>query len=778
MAAFGKPSGSDAVRQGGWREAGRTLFRRPVGVLQSTRWLVLWLAVLTLLFSVPAVFPVVQDNPIALLLAAGATLFLWGSWIVSYLRQGVPFSLEVLDAVAITAFALATPSTAEIIPLILASAWLRTLYGTPWRTVARGVLYTAALAAVTALWPLISHPTFAPAPVRQAGLIAIVLLTITVSAQLRTALQAYDWANERDLELTRTGAKLLGMTDPDLIRALAWTTANRLVSTTPGLRVLKVQRDGDLMRFGARTGDFAALPATVPLSVLELAGLGNTDARIVNTAPLDAAVGSPLAWECISLTEQAEQAWLLVGAPKRIPAGMVLSTRSLVNQVNLALRNSDTHHQLKAQAQYDALTGLDNRLSFNTKLAAILNRNETTDSVQVLFLDLDDFKDVNDHLGHRAGDATLVEVAERLRHYTRPLDVCARLGGDEFAIVLQGTTTDEATLIAQRMVQALSAPVVVEGRAVRVGASVGVAMATVGIDLDDLVHQADVAMYAAKANGKGQVQVFQLGLLQCGSAPVSFERQLSHAAEAGELEVHYQPIVSLTDLVCTGAEALVRWNHPERGLLLPGEFLELAESSGSILGLGAFVLKNACAEAANWPDARPGIPTTVHVNISARELESVNFVDSVLGCLTDSGLPANSLVLELTETVALQSAAAADRLQALATHGIQIAMDDFGTGYSSLSMLRSLPITVVKLDSSFVGGALTNSVDRSVLEAIVQMSEKLGIETIAEGVERLDEQQLLAQIGADSAQGYLYSAAVPAAVLRAWLMESDLAGVR
>jgi len=778
MAASGKPSGSDAVRRSGWREAVRARFRRPVGVLQSTRWLVLWLAVLTLLFSVPAVFPLVQDNPTALLLAASSTLFLWASWIVSYLRQNVPFALEVLDAIAITAFALANPSTAEIIPLILASAWLRTLYGTQWRSVARGVLYTATLGAVTVLWPLLPHPTFAPAPVRQAGLVAIVLLTITVSAQLRTALQAYDWAIERDLELTRTGAKLLGMTDPDLIRALAWTTANRLTSTTPGLRVLKVQRDGDLMRFGARTGDFAALPETIPLSVLELTGLGNTDARNVDTAPLDTAVGRPLAWECISLTEQTEQAWLLVGAPKRIPAGVVLSTRSLVNQVNLALRNSDTHHQLKAQAQYDALTGLDNRLSFNSMLAAILDRNELVDSVQVLFLDLDDFKDVNDHLGHRAGDAALVEVADRLRHCTRPLDICARLGGDEFAVVLQSTTADEATIIAQRMVHALSAPVVVEGRAVRVGASVGVATAIVGVDLDDLVHQADVAMYAAKANGKGQVQAFLPGLLQCDAAPISLERQLGSAAAAGELEVHYQPIMSLTDLVCTGAEALVRWNHPKRGLLLPEDFIGLAESTGSIVGLCAFVLRSACAEAVSWPEARPGVPMTVQVHISARELQSSNFVDSVIWCLTESGLPGNRLVLELTETVALESGATAERLHALATHGIQIAVVNFSTGYSALSTLRSLPVTAMKLDLSDVGGEPNTLVDRSVVEAIVQMSDTLGIKTIADGVDHLSEQELLAQIGADSAQGRLYSAAVPAAELHAWLTATGPAHVR
>jgi len=498
------------------------------------------------------------------------------------------------------------------------------------------------------------------------------------------------------------------------------------------------------------------------------------DAQIVRTGPLDDAAGLPLVWECVSLTEQEDDAWLLVGAPKRIPEGTILSVRSLVNQVNLALRNSHSHHQLTAQAQHDALTGLDNRLSFTTQLGAQLSRTDTAEALHVLFLDLDDFKDVNDHMGHRAGDAVLAEVAERLRHCTRPHDIVARLGGDEFAVVLTGTTDAAASAIAQRMVGSLAAPIIVDGRPCRVGASVGVATAAPGADLDELVHQADVAMYAAKANGKGQVQLFKPGLLQGESTLVSFERQLGRAAGGGQLEVHYQPIVSLTDLHCTGAEALVRWRHPERGLLLPEEFISLAESSGAILGIGAFVLRRSCTDAVTWPAAQPGVPMTVHVNISARELESDHFVDSVLWCLADSGLPAKRLVLELTETVVLESVAAVQRLKTLATHGVQVAIDDFGTGYSSLSTLRSLPISVVKLDASFVSGALSNPVDRTVVEAIVQMSAKLGISTIAEGVERLDQQELLAQIGTDAVQGHLYCRAVPQAELTEWLARTAL----
>jgi diguanylate cyclase (GGDEF)-like protein len=771
MLAVGEWSAPEKPVRIGLREALPTLVRRPPGILQGARWLFTWLALLSLLFSLPVVLPLVLVNPTALLLVALATLALCGSWVYAYLRQQVPFGLEVIDAVAITAFAMAGPAPAAVNAIIFASAWVRTLYGTSWRSVARGALYTASLAVVFALWPLFPEHTTAPDLGRQVGVVTIMLLIIAVAGQLRAGLQSHDWSIERDKALNETGAKLLGLTDPDRIRGLAWTTAHELGSTTPGLRVLKAARGGEVLNITASTGAFVNLPGTMPGSVV-LCGGPLADARVDNAGPLNDAVGSVLEWDCIALTEENDDAWLLVGAPKRIPEGTILSVRSLVNQVNLALRNSDAHHRLIAQAKNDPLTGLDNRASFTAKLSAELAKHAESDNaggLHVLFLDLDDFKDVNDQLGHQSGDTVLTEVAARLRNCTRPQDVCARLGGDEFAVVLTGTTDDAAAAIAHRMVGSLAAPIIVDGRPVRVGASVGVASAGAGIDLDKLVHQADVAMYAAKANGKGRVRAFAPGLLQGEPSLVSFERQLARAAGNDELVVYYQPVVALSDLRCTGAEALVRWQHPERGLLLPDEFVPLAEKSGAILGVGAFVLRRACVDAMTWPEARPGVPMTVQVNVSARELDSDHFVDSVLWCLSDSGLPADRLVLELTETVVLESAAAVERLKTLAHHGIHIAIDDFGTGYASLSTLRMLPITVVKLDGSFVAGALANPVDRSVVEAIVQMSAKLGISTIAEGVERLDQQELLAGMGADSAQGHLYCPALSVDQLLDWL---------
>ena len=284
----------------------------------------------------------------------------------------------------------------------------------------------------------------------------------------------------------------------------------------------------------------------------------------------------------------------------------------------------------------------------------------------------------------------------------------------------------------------------------------GVATAAPGVNLDELVHQADVAMYAAKAHGKGQVQLYQPGLLQSETALVSFERQLGRAAGSGQLEVHYQPIVSLPELHCTGVEAIVRWRHPERGLLLPQEFIPLAERDGAILGIGAFVLRRSCTDAVAWPDARPGTPMTVHVNISARELESDHFVDSVLWCLADSGLPASRLELELTETALVEDGPQiAHTLDALRRLGIKIAMDDFGTGYSSLAHLRDLPLDRIKIDRSFVAAALNDRQSLAVIKAVTQMGRDMNIPTLAEGVESREQLDLLRAIGCDAVQGYL-----------------------
>jgi len=651
-----------------------------------------------------------------------------------------------------------------VLGITFGAAWFRALYGSTWQSLTRCCLYAAALGGTMLMWPRLHSGAPASSP-ELIGVIPTLFLTVIVARQLGGGLLAREQGMRRDMALATTGSQLLGVTDAVAIRAMAWTASEEFCAATPGLRILKAVRAGPVLRVEGATGGFSTVPGTLPGGVITTP-TGPAGARVTNPAPLDAAVGAPIEWACIRLPEQEEDAWLLVGAPKKIPPAALLSVRGLVNQVALALHNSNVHQELSVQARYDSLTGLGNRASFTAELATGLAHSARS-GLHILFLDLDDFKDVNDILGHRAGDELLIDVAARLRRCTVPQDLCARLGGDEFAVVLHGVTDAAAAETAQRIVDSIAEPIRPGGG--RVGASIGIATATPGIDIEELVHQADVAMYAAKAKGKGRVEVFHPGLLEADTPRLSFERQLAAAPAAGELVVHYQPILSLPDLRCTGVEALVRWQHPEHGLLLPADFIETAERTGAILDIGAFVLRRACADASAWQDAHPGTPLAVNVNVSARELDHDNFIDTVTTCLTDARMPANQLILELTETVVLNSRAAIDRLKTLAARGVKIAIDDFGTGYSPLTTLRSLPVNVVKLDTTFIAGALTNPVDRTVINAIVQMSTQLGIQTIAEGVERPEQQHFLEEIGTDAVQGYLYGRPIPAPQLATWL---------
>jgi diguanylate cyclase (GGDEF)-like protein len=583
-------------------------------------------------------------------------------------------------------------------------------------------------------------------------------------------MQARQQATRLDAVHVSLGAALLGVTDGDEVRRIAWAAVAGICAATPGLRVLKVVRDGTVFRVDGATGGFAGVPATLPaasLAVLD-AGTAETD----NThAELDAAVGTPCAWACVALPSGHHQhgfAWLVLGSPRHVPAEAVVAIGSLANQVTLALQNSEVHQELTVQATVDSLTGLANRASFNAAVSAAMH-DEGAQPTTVLFVDLDDFKDINDQLGHGAGDDLLREVAARLCRATRPDDVCARLGGDEFAILLRGTDSATAAEVAQRIVATVGAPAHLRRGVAHVGASVGVATGSDEGDLDRLIHRADVAMYAAKANGKGRVQVFEEGLLKGDSTQALFERQLAAAAAKGELVVHYQPVLSLADSRCIAAEALVRWQHPERGLIYPDSFIEVAERTGAIHDIGGDVLRRACADAAAWRDDFPEAPLAVHVNVSALQLDDERFFESVTRCLTDFDLPPDLLVLEITETLVISSAAAIDQLNALAAHGITIAIDDFGTGYSALTTLRSLPVKIVKIDKSFVAGSTVNAEDRAVTEAVVKMAAQMGMQTIAEGVERLDQQTFLASIGTDAVQGYLYLRPTTAAAFGAWL---------
>jgi diguanylate cyclase (GGDEF)-like protein len=429
------------------------------------------------------------------------------------------------------------------------------------------------------------------------------------------------------------------------------------------------------------------------------------------------------------------------------------------------MRSSQAHRDLEVQALTDALTGLANRAAFTAALDEAVR--EGTGRAWLLFLDLDDFKVVNDGLGHTAGDELLRHAAARMLGAVRDGDLCARLGGDEFAVLLSDAGEDVARHIAQRLVELLSAPVTLEGRLTQVGASVGLAWLEPGATGTEVVQQADIAMYAAKAGGKNRVQGFSPTLLDV-TATAALEAELWQAVDHGQFVVHYQPIVSATDGRCLAVEALVRWAHPVRGLLPPAEFLGVAEQTGVVIPIGEQVLRRACADAVTWQDGDQEV--ALHVNASPSQLAHPRFVSVVRECLAEHALAAKRLVIEITESTVLDFPAVQATLDVLAGLGVGIAVDDFGTGYSALTTLRTLPVDVVKIDKSFVAGAATEDADQAVLEAIAQMAERLGLQTVAEGVEHVEQQEFVRRAGITAVQGYLCLRPVPAEEFAAWLV--------
>jgi predicted signal transduction protein with EAL and GGDEF domain len=353
--------------------------------------------------------------------------------------------------------------------------------------------------------------------------------------------------------------------------------------------------------------------------------------------------------------------------------------------------------------------------------------------------------------------------------------VCARIGGDEFGVLLRGADAADAASTARRIARALGATTHADGSPAHIGACIGIATADGSGDAAELVHRADIAMFASKSTGKGRISSYDPSLPRRDLQQAAFERELAGAAENGQLVVHYQPVVSYPGPRCTAVEALVRWQHPERGLLYPDLFIHTAERTGAIRSIGSAVLRESLRDVARWRRDFPEQVIVVHVNVSALQLEDDDLLDQVRDQLEEFSLGPEALVLEVTESLAISSPDAVRRLHALAEHGVVLAIDDFGTGYSALQTLRTLPIRIVKIDRSFVAGSSHNPEDRAVAEAIVHMADQLGLSTIAEGVEEPDHQAFVESIGATGAQGYLYRRPGTAEDFTAWFADHLLA---
>jgi diguanylate cyclase (GGDEF)-like protein len=414
-------------------------------------------------------------------------------------------------------------------------------------------------------------------------------------------------------------------------------------------------------------------------------------------------------------------------------------------------------------ARHDVLTGLANRAEFNARLEEASRRLiRNGGSVTVMMIDLDRFKAVNDTLGHLAGDQLLGEVARRLQASVRDIDVLARLGGDEFAIIQEGGADQRegAVALALRIIEAISVPFYLNGHQVEVGTSIGIALAPEdGVEPDELLKRADLALYSVKSSGRNDFCLFRNEMLEIVNTQQSAERELREAIALAQFELHYQPVVDVKTRELRGVETLVRWRHPDKGMIAPDHFIPLAESTGLIVPLGEWILNQACGDAANWP-----AHVKVAVNISAIQFKKGNLFEVILGALVKTGLQPERLELEITETSLLENQEAhLTTIRQLKNLGLSIALDDFGTGFSSINYLTIFPFDKIKIDKSFTRGILSRADCKAVVASTLALAQGLGIVTTVEGVETEEQFDYMHNAGVELAQGYLFGRPVPIA---------------
>jgi diguanylate cyclase (GGDEF)-like protein len=468
-----------------------------------------------------------------------------------------------------------------------------------------------------------------------------------------------------------------------------------------------------------------------------------------------------------AITEAADgRVFAIVRTP--VPGGGWIATHEDITERQRA------EERIVHMARHDALTDLPNRTMLRERLEYELKRVKRGQSLAMLCLDLDHFKSVNDTLGHPIGDELLKVVAERLRGCTRAPDTIARLGGDEFAIIMTGVEDpSDAAALAKRIRESITRPYYIDGHQILADISIGISVAPVdALEPDLLLKNADMALYGAKADGRGTYRFFEPEMDSRMKARRELDMDLRNALVRDEFELYYQPLVNLQNNEITAFEALLRWNHPVRGLISPADFIPIAEETGLIIPLGEWVLRRACRETANWP-----VHIKVAVNLSPAQLKSRNLTDVVIEALETSGMPANRLQLEITETVLMQNTfntlATLEKLRAL---GVQIALDDFGTGYSSLSYLRSFPFDKIKIDRSFIQDLSNGAEPLAIVHAVAGLAKSLNMISTAEGVETKQQLETLQSVGCVEMQGYLFSRArPPAEIVRMFLQDGKRA---
>lgn len=530
----------------------------------------------------------------------------------------------------------------------------------------------------------------------------------------------------------------------------------------------------------AGAGSFDSWIAQLQLSDLGLIALSWLVYHLVNIALVAGLAQGETWWESFTRDFWAytvSTAAVLALSPL-VAVVAVAGTRSwvllplLLPPLLAVQRTAQMAQDREHRAMHDPLTGLPNRELLMERIDAGLARTmRPGERLVLLFLDLDSFKNVNDGLGHGVGDLLLVDLSNRLSEVMRPGDTLARFSGDEFAVVCEAIPDAEVEVLVERIRAAIAPPFTFATNEVTLTASVGVAPATPGATAQSLLREADSAMYRAKSSGRDQAALFHHAMHEQAVGRLDDQLGLRRALERDELRAHFQPVVDLTTGEAVGMEALVRWQHPGRGLLGPDAFIPLAEETGLILPLGSWMLEQALAQLQQW---RCDIPEAkdlwVAVNLSPRQLTDPDLIHKVSRALNDTGVPAGQLHLEITETAVMRSLdMATSALDALRSLGVHLIIDDFGTGYSSLARLKRLPVTALKIDRSFVDGLGKDSSDLSIVDAIVNMADSLGLGVIAEGVETPEQFEILQSLGTRMGQGYLWSRAMPASGLGPWL---------
>jgi diguanylate cyclase (GGDEF)-like protein len=472
----------------------------------------------------------------------------------------------------------------------------------------------------------------------------------------------------------------------------------------------------------------------------------------------------------IILIDGKERPYGVLGAGAREPRGFtredVNFMQAIANVLANAIERRRTEEQTQHEALHDALTGLPNRSLFLDRLQHSLSvaaRRRTT--IAVLFLDLDQFKLVNDSLGHAAGDELLAAVAPRIEQALRPGDTVARFGGDEFAVLAEDVRNEHgATRIAERIAEALARPFILREREHFASASIGISIGTGAEEPEALIRDADAALYRAKDHGRGGYEIFDEVMRSRVIEHMQTENDLRRALQRQEFVIHYQPVVSLSDGSIVSMEALLRWDHPERGLIGPLAFIPVAEESRLIVPIGRWVVEQACRQAANWQRLRPdSAPISVAVNLSARQLADPELIPHIEGSISANGLDPATLWLELTETTLLDDIAYVERtLAALERLGVRLVLDDFGVGFSSLGYIKRLPLSMVKLDRTFVENVTESPHDAAIVRAVSEMAETIGIGVVAEGVETEEQVRVARDLGCGYAQGFHFAEPVPA----------------